>query len=268
MNYYDILEIDYNSSQDQIKKSFRKLSLKYHPDKNNNNTKKYNSILDAYQTLSNEMKKKIYDHTIKKNNKNDNNVMILQNNDLHNSNNISKDIDILNIDLELLLTDIYENKNIPIKIKRNNIIFKNNIEYKEIEEETLYIDVISGIDNNEIITIYKKGHSYNKKYGDIKIYIKIINNTVFDRTGLDLIYKKDITLKQALCGFEFYIEHINGTKYKINNNEIINLNTEKKIPNLGIKRNNCTGILIIKFNIIFPIVIDKSIIQQLNDIDF
>jgi hypothetical protein len=45
-NYYEILGLQEKSSQDEIKKAYRSLSLKYHPDKTQNNPE----LLDKYQT--------------------------------------------------------------------------------------------------------------------------------------------------------------------------------------------------------------------------
>ena len=63
MDYYAVLGIDKNSSITDIKKAYRKLALKYHPDKNNSNEakKKFQKIAEAYQTLSNKKTKKNYD---------------------------------------------------------------------------------------------------------------------------------------------------------------------------------------------------------------
>ena len=50
-NYYKILDIDENASQDEIKKKYRKLSLLHHPDKNPGNTEaeeKFKIINSAY----------------------------------------------------------------------------------------------------------------------------------------------------------------------------------------------------------------------------
>ena len=61
MDYYKILDIDKNASKDTIKKAFRKLSLKYHPDKPTGDAEKFKKINEAYQTLSDDNKKRIYD---------------------------------------------------------------------------------------------------------------------------------------------------------------------------------------------------------------
>ena len=63
--FYSILEIDENSDLDTIKAAYKRLSFKWHPDKNINNKEvsedKFKSISEAYQVLSNPKKKKLYD---------------------------------------------------------------------------------------------------------------------------------------------------------------------------------------------------------------
>jgi len=62
-DFYNILGIKRSSSQQQIKKAYRKLSRKYHPDKNKDEGAEdiYKDVVAAYETLSNEEKKKVYD---------------------------------------------------------------------------------------------------------------------------------------------------------------------------------------------------------------
>ena len=63
-DYYKILEVDRSASQDDIKKNYRKLAIKYHPDKNNGDKaseEKFKEVSEAYDVLSNEEKKSQYD---------------------------------------------------------------------------------------------------------------------------------------------------------------------------------------------------------------
>jgi DnaJ-class molecular chaperone len=62
--YYDILGIRKTATQEEIKQSFRKLALRYHPDKNKNSEeskKKFLQIVEAYEVLSDEILRKTYD---------------------------------------------------------------------------------------------------------------------------------------------------------------------------------------------------------------
>jgi len=60
-NYYDILGVKKDASQDEIKKAFRKLAHQYHPDKSTGDESKFKEINEAYQVLSNVEKRKQYD---------------------------------------------------------------------------------------------------------------------------------------------------------------------------------------------------------------
>lgn len=59
-NYYEVLGVDKNSTQDEIKKAFRKKAIEHHPDKGGD-SEKFREASEAYETLSDENKRKQYD---------------------------------------------------------------------------------------------------------------------------------------------------------------------------------------------------------------
>ena len=62
-NYYDVLGVSRDASQDEIKRAFRKLAAKYHPDAGGDE-EKFKEVSEAYTTLSDEAKRKEYDQLL------------------------------------------------------------------------------------------------------------------------------------------------------------------------------------------------------------
>lgn len=293
-NYYEILELNNNASQEDIKKAYRKLSLLHHPDKNGNSIvsiNKIQNINEAYEVLSNPERKMMYDNEL--------NGMgfpqeipvdfqnifssIFQMNDLgsdmhtfrifcngnggpsmHHIIRPPSIIKTIVIQFEKVLMDL----KIPVEI--NRFIQEQNERMQEME--TIYIDIPKGIDDGEILLIKEKGNVINNFRGDIKIFIKIQNNTEFKRAGLDLIYEKTISLKESLCGFSFELKYLNGRTYTITNankvGNVISPNYKKIIPNMGLERDGHIGNLVIIFNVSFPEQLSESVLEELKKIDF
>lgn len=255
-NLYQVLNIENDSNQNKIKQAFRKLSLQYHPDKDKNPEvrDKYKAILNAYEILIDPVRKEIYDNQI--NNKT--NIVDTENRETENSminiknENFNNFIpETINKELEISLEESYKGGMIPVEIEKYNYYWGNVTN----ERERIYVEINKGIDNNEIIIIKNKGNIYNNiVFGDIKIQIKIKDHLFFKRNGLDLLFYKDISLKESLCGFDFEVKHLNEKKYIIKNDGeyIIKYNEKKIINNLGMERDNYKGNLIIIFNINYP----------------
>jgi DnaJ-class molecular chaperone len=290
VNYYDVLGLEKKATDDEIKKAYRKLSLQFHPDRDGGDEAKYKEVVNAYTTLSDKEKRRSYDF--------ENSVPFQRMNAMHFNNEdlinilLQGEKDFVNVNdfpfpensfffppssrktksnqkevpqpmsktIKVTFNQAYTGCVLPVLIER-----KNN---KTSESETIYVEIPQGVDNNEFITVEKKGNIIDDIKGDIKIIVVVTNDTIFQRDGLDLIHTHTISLKEALCGFDFNISHISGKMLNFNNNpgNIISSNFKKTIPNLGFKRDDHIGNFIISFNIIFPSELSKDKIKQLNNI--
>jgi len=65
-DYYEVLGVDRGATQEEIKKAFRRLALRYHPDRNPQNQKqseeRFKEINEAYQVLIDESRRREYDY--------------------------------------------------------------------------------------------------------------------------------------------------------------------------------------------------------------
>ena len=313
-SFYSKLGIEPSSSKAEIKKAYRSLSMKHHPDKNNNTDEsktKFQEINEAYETLSDDEKRKQYDnpmtgHNIFHSNHGQNpndifshlfgmsgmsgmgsgmgnirvningqdmnlgsmggpNIKIFRQNSLSKPSPIIKNV-------EVEMSKILETQSIPIEIER--WISENNT--KTHEMETIYIEIPKGADDNEIIVLNDKGNiiSHHDKIikGDIKVIIKIKNDTDYKRQGLNLILDQEISLKESLCGFTVELNYLNGKSYTLNNlkGTIIQNGHNKVIPHLGLTRQingkEANGNLIIQFKIKYPDSLSNEQIDKLNEI--
>lgn len=298
MNYYNILGVDKTASKDEIKKAFRKMSLKHHPDRGGD-AEQFKKINEAYQILGDNDKRKQYEMRGKNPFNNINgmnmdmdmdpilkmffgggmpmpgmpgipgmpgmpNIHVFRNGRPVNIHQVQKPSPIIKTAI-ITLNQSYSGITYPLLIERWILI--NN--EKRLEKEKIYINIKKGVDSGEIIMIKEKGNIINNSLkGDIKVHIKVENQTIFTREGLNLKLKKDITLKESLIGFSFDIKHLNGKKYTINNDKgnIIPTNYCKEIEGLGMSRDDNIGKLVIDFNIIFPEKLTDEQIEKIKEI--
>jgi DnaJ-class molecular chaperone len=331
-SFYKVLGVDEKASKEEIKKSYRTLQMKYHPDKNNNSQDAINmtqKLNEAYETLGDDEKREEYD--ARRNNPflKGGSGMEMQMDDIINMmfggmnmggmnmggmnmggiqihgfpgmggmnmggmnmggmnmgglppgtkihffqggnpmnfQQLQKPQSI-NKNIVIKLSQVLTGATIPLEIER--WLTENGI--RVFETETIYVTVPKGIDDGEMVLLKDKGNIINENCkGDIKIFVKIENDSIFRRAGLDLVLERKITLKEALCGFTFELTYINGKSYTLNNNagNIIPHGFKKVIPNMGLERDQHKGNMVIEFNVQFPEKLSEPVITALKNIEF
>jgi len=279
-NPYDILGVQPTTSNEEIKRAYRKLSLKHHPDRGGDE-EKFKELSAAYEQITNKDSQPNPMNNFNNQHMNMDELIRnmfginlnpehISNNNIHGFNfahiqrQMHKPQPIL-INIDITLEQAYTGCALPVEIER--WVLNNNV--KVVEKETLYVNIPHGIDSNELIVFREKGNVSNDKLkGDVKIFVKVNNNTPFSRDGLNLIYKKNITLKEALCGFSFDIQHISGKKFRINNGNgtVVGVNYKKMCPGLGMKRGEHTGNLLILFELEFPKKLTEEQVLKLEEL--
>jgi len=333
--YYKVLGVEKTASQDDIRRAYRKLVKTKHPDKGGSQ-KEFQEIQVAYDTLSDENKRKVYDEYgeegIKEgmDGEEPGDIFDFLRGGRGNKNVKKKTKSVLQ-QMEVSLEDIYKGKEKYLEInryrickkchgngskdpnantkctgcngrgvklvvqRRGNTILQSQQMCPDCRGEGFVIknedrcNVCKGNKVNKesktIKVLLDKGAPDGKRYtfegesdempgyepGDVIIEIKIKKHNLFQRTGADLTYTTDISLLEALTGFELLITHLDGRKVLIKSKkgEIIKPGVMKTVKECGMPfydHPTKFGNLYIKFNIIFPKSLkdnQKHALQQL-----
>ncbi len=288
-NHYETLGVSRDASDKEIRQAFRSLSMKYHPDKvttaepaeQEQAKVRMQEINAAYEILGDDASKQEYNNELDGVHSNPfmgpggggfpGGVHFM---------NMNGNPDIGNIfemlfsqhgggppgmffhpgmgmgmgppptivkNVELTLSQAYTGHSIQVDIER--WVQKDN--QKIAETEKIGLNIPAGIEEGMNLLIKGKGNVYsNGVRGDISIVIQITNTTPFRRVGNDLYLKKQVTLKEALCGFQFQFVHLNGKTMVMNNTTtIIFSGAKKNINGLGM---TTAGSLIVEFDVVFP----------------
>lgn len=229
IDYYKILEITKSASQDDIKKAYRKLARKYHPDLNPNNKeaeKKFKEINEANEVLSNVENRKKYDQYGKdwkhaetfEAEKNRSHQSQANSGQHYQEGEYSGDFSDffetmfggrgrqnnstkfrgqdVNASLNLKLTDVYTTQKQTITVNGKNI----------------RLTFPAGIENGQIIKIAGYGTTgvNGGPNGDLYITFSIENNTNFKRDGSDLYTNVEIDLYTSLLGGTILVDTLDG----------------------------------------------------------
>jgi len=322
-DYYKIIGVERNASEEDIRRQYRKKAIIHHPDKGGSEAE-FKMLSTAYNVLSDPEKRKIYDkHGTNDIDIGDNNIdpyEVFTNTfgvkrvnplDVH----VAVDVD---------LSYLYNGHNLTVNFERNipctdcsgngktfsgtlfcntcngsgKVIFNQQVgvvDHKTIirchrckgsgkividpktcsscegngfvtQEVSTNVHIPKGIPDSESIVIYGKGHVLGDgRSGNLVINIIIKQHRFFNRKGDLLVMKKHISIADAVCGFTFYLQHLDKhiLKISIPHGMVVSPNSVYKVRGEGMPTFGYGGHgdLIIQFVVDFPQKVELTLEQ-------
>jgi len=216
MNYYETLGLRHGAADNEIKKAYRSLAMKHHPDRGGDE-KKFKEIEEAYRTLSDPEKKRLVDAGIDPNSQGQGSTWNQGPFEFHfGSDNIH---DIFNqFGFGFNQRPMRRNKSLNITI---DITLEDVLLGKEINAEVgipggrkkvINIQIPPGIENNQQIKYSGMGDDSipDLRAGDLIVNIRVKPHPVFRREGDALIIEKSISVWDAILGTNLNVSTIDN----------------------------------------------------------
>ena len=271
MTYYDILGVSKTASQDEIKKAYRKLAMKHHPDKGGDEHK-FKEISVAYDTLSDPQKRIEYDQS-------------LMGGSQVRFNNMGDFADINDLFGGMFnahfgpgfanFNQQRQRRNRDLNI-RCTISFKDSFTGKELEatfplpngkRETVIISVPPGIETGQTMQYRGLGDDSfpDMPRGNLNVSVIVTPDAKFIRRGDDICTTIEIDAFEAMIGCTKDVETVDGKKLQIKIRPGINHGGEYSATGMGFQnpRLRKTGNFIIVIAIKIPVVIDDITKEKL-----
>lgn len=295
IDYYKILGLNKNASDDEIKKAYRKLARKHHPDLNPNDKEahiKFQQINEANEVLSDPEKRKKYDE-YGENWKHAEQFEQAKQQQHHRGGGSRQYQEFSGNFGDENFSDFFEslfgsgsgrgraggqtkfrgqdyNAELHVSLRDASHTHQHTL---DVDGRKVRITIPAGIENGQVIKL--KGHGgpgvNGGPNGDIYITFVIAEDPKFRRVGNDLFTTENIDLYTAIIGGEVSLETLSG-KVNLKVKPETQQNTKVRLKGKGFpvyKKEGEYGDLIVTFNVRMPVNLtekEKELFQQLKDL--
>lgn len=242
-DYYKILGVDKNATDDQIKKAYRKLALKYHPDHNKDNKgaeDKFKEISEAYAVLSDKEKRRQYDEFgsagfQQRYSQEDifqgfNFADILKEFGLGGDRFFSRSGDGMRFSFGTQ-SPFGRHPQQSENVKGSDLVYELPLTLREVatgasktvsfehegRSEKMTVKIPPGMISGKKLRIAGKGgpSPFGGPQGDLFIQSKILSDPVFSSEGYDLYVNREVKLTEAILGTEIKVPLLNGRELNL-----------------------------------------------------
>ncbi|MEP3042880.1 J domain-containing protein, partial [Nonlabens ulvanivorans] len=270
IDYYKILGVEKNASENDIKKAYHKMARKYHPDLNPNDKEaeaKFKQLNEANEVLSNPENRKKYDQygenwenaeayeqAKRQQSKHQQDAYYRQQS--YNQEDFSDYFESM-FGSGRQQRQSYRGQDLRAELQLNLMdIYKTHKRTLTINGKNIRITIPAGVTNGQSIKIKNHGgiSPSNGPNGDLIITFSIVNDTPFKREKGDLFITQDIPLLTAILGGSQLINTLDG-KVKLTIKEGAQNGTKVKLKGKGFpiyKKEGSYGDLYVTYSVVIP----------------
>ena len=268
MNYYETLGVNEGADQDEIKKAYKKLAMKHHPDRGGDE-KTFQSISQAYDTLGDAAKRQQYDHERL------NRPFIHVRSGFHDVNDLFGQAFGFGTgnQWDPFQGRVRKNRDLNINC---TVSFKDSFVGKQLEasyvlpsgkKQTVAINVPSGITNGQTIRYAGLGDDTDPRIqrGDLNVTVFVENDPLYQRQGDNIMFQLQVTVFEAMMGCNKKIQSLDGSTLDLKIRPGTQHGSEFLCRGRGFNNstNGRLGDLIVKLNVLIPEVTDIILIDRL-----
>lgn len=217
MDYYNILGVQRGASSEDIKKAYRKLAMKHHPDRTGGDDSQFKKIQEAYDTLGDDNKRSEYDNPrpqfgggdfhFNSGNMNDIFGSMFGHNPFggfHQQRQMRNKS--INISVQMTLKDVLHGKDVV-----------GSIRLPSGREQALQIRIPRGVAHGDTIRFSQMGDDThpNLPKGDLIAIIDEVRDQVFERRGADLFVTKTVSVFDLMLGGSVTIKTVEDSSLEV-----------------------------------------------------